>query len=61
MFHCSPSPWGTTRKAEYARSAEHFANICKEQSPYFGLVMLLDSGYGREEMLEVLKNLKPKG
>lgn len=52
--------FGTTKNAEYIRSAEHFENICKEQSPFFGLAMLLDSGYGREDMLKVLKQLTPR-
>lgn len=59
-MHCSPSPFGTNRKAEYERSAEHFDNLCKMQSPYFGLAMLLDSGYGRAELLQILNNLTPQ-
>lgn len=49
---------GGTRRGELDRSAELFAQICKQQGPYYGLAFLLDSGYEAHDMKEILQRLE---
>ena len=51
---------GGTRKGELNRSAELFAEICKEQDPYYALAFLMDSGYERKDLLEIMKIMESK-
>jgi hypothetical protein len=51
---------GGTKKQEYIRSAELFAEICKTQSPYLALAFLLDSQYNNSDLKEILKYMNPK-
>lgn len=51
---------GGTKKGEFNRSAELFAEICKNQDPYYALAFLMDSGYEREDLLEIMKIMEPK-
>lgn len=48
---------GATKAGEYERSAEFFADLCKQgdRGPYYALAMLLDSQYERSDMIAVLK------
>ena len=50
---------GSTKQAEYMRSAEHFTNIAIEQGLYFALAMLYDSQYSNAD-IKIILNIMEK-
>lgn len=50
---------GGTKRAELDRSAELFEEILNRQGIYFALMLLVDSGYQREEIREIAERFKP--
>lgn len=57
-------PMGGTRAGELDRSAEMVVDILARNAdgagPYYVLMFLLDSGYGREDIREIAERLHPK-
>ena len=47
------APFGS-KAAEYKRTAEMLVEIAEEQGVFFSVALLIDIGYTREEMKEVL-------
>ena len=50
---------GGTKSAEYRRSAELFAEICKTKDPYYAIAFLADSQYNNEDLKKIMEYIKP--
>jgi len=48
---------GSSKRAEYARSAELFREIIKNDGAYFGLAFIMDSGYDNKDLQMICKIL----
>lgn len=51
----------TSMSQEYRRSIEFFEQILREKGTYFALAMLYDSGYGSEDLKNILKIMELDG
>lgn len=51
---------GGTKQAEYNRSIEHMEEIFKDQGIYFVLAFLYDSGYGMDDIKNMMDILEKK-
>lgn len=52
--------FGSTKTAEYKRTAELFEQIFNEKGAYFALAFIYDSGYNNGDLKEIIKYLTPK-